>query len=350
MKLGSAEKRKTADRLGWLDFGKAMGILVVLLVHAGCRLGLLTFYGGMFYMPIFFVASGYTFRIKEGERYGDFLWKKAKRLLLPYIGTSGFLWLFFWIKDCLLAGDPGNLKPRSLFGILYARNQMWQQGYAGENPVLMDLLNSPLWFLTALFLVYAWYGLISKSRKKELLLAVGLAVSMLWHYLTPLLLPWSLDAVPYFAIFFAAGEKLRAAGGIQALTSDRKVGIGCVNLFLLLGFVCGSVNLSCGNYGVSMLAYLGAGILGSFSVFAVGAWLEEHWKHGMYWCTLVGQQTMPILCFHMFLYMFLQTAAGIAGLHESLTKTVMVAGSMVLLCLAGTLWNRRKEKKDHGRG
>ena len=81
----NAEQKK---RLEWLDFGKAMGILVVLAVHAGCSLGALTYYGGMFYMPIFFFAAGYTFRRKEGESYGTFLWKKAKRLLIPYFGTS----------------------------------------------------------------------------------------------------------------------------------------------------------------------------------------------------------------------------------------------------------------------
>ena len=41
MKNGFAEKR-TDGRLEWLDFGKAMGILVVLLVHGGCKLGLVT--------------------------------------------------------------------------------------------------------------------------------------------------------------------------------------------------------------------------------------------------------------------------------------------------------------------
>ena len=39
----NAEQKK---RLEWLDFGKAMGILVVLAVHAGCSLGALTYYGG----------------------------------------------------------------------------------------------------------------------------------------------------------------------------------------------------------------------------------------------------------------------------------------------------------------
>ena len=46
----SLEKDKGKKRLSWLDFGKAAGILVVLLVHAECSLGPLTFYGGMFYM------------------------------------------------------------------------------------------------------------------------------------------------------------------------------------------------------------------------------------------------------------------------------------------------------------
>ena len=120
----NAEQKK---RLEWLDFGKAMGILVVLAVHAGCSLGALTYYGGMFYMPIFFFAAGYTFRRKEGESYGAFLWKKAKRLLIPYFGTSAFLWLFFYLKDSVLSGNPGDLKIQSLLGILYSRNQMWQR-------------------------------------------------------------------------------------------------------------------------------------------------------------------------------------------------------------------------------
>ena len=38
----------------------------------------------------------------------------------------------------------------------------------------------------------------------------GLMTSVIWHYVTPLLLPWSLEAVPYFACFFAAGEAFKA--------------------------------------------------------------------------------------------------------------------------------------------
>lgn len=344
MKSGFSEK-KNNTRLEWLDFGKAMGILVVLLVHAGCRLGVVTYYGGMFYMPIFFVAAGYTFRIKEGESYGAFLWKKAKRLLLPYLGTSAFLWLFFWGKDCVLGGTPGDLKIMSLFGILYSRNQMWRGGYTGSNPVLMNVLNSPLWFLTALFLVYAWYGLISKVKKKYWLLGGGLAVSVIWHYVTPLLLPWSLEAVPYFAVFFAAGEKLKEWGGVKVLTDDIRLGIACLNFFLLLAFLNGSVNLSCGNYGLSMLLYLSVGILGAYTIFVIGERLEARYPKLMQVCGMIGRQTLPILCLHMFLYMFLQTGAGVLGLGDGLTKMVMVVGSLVVLTAAGCGWKYLNKRK-----
>lgn len=40
-------------RIAWLDAAKAIGILVVLLVHTGRSFGLVSYYGGMFYMPIF---------------------------------------------------------------------------------------------------------------------------------------------------------------------------------------------------------------------------------------------------------------------------------------------------------
>ena len=73
----SLDKDRKKERLLWLDFGKAIGILVVLLVHAECALGPVTYYGGMFYMPIFFVAAGYTYRHREEETLLEFLKKKA---------------------------------------------------------------------------------------------------------------------------------------------------------------------------------------------------------------------------------------------------------------------------------
>ena len=336
---GSLEKDKMKARLGWLDFGKAAGILVVLLVHAECALGSVTFYGGMFYMPIFFVAAGYTFRYREEERFSGFLKKKAKRLLMPYAGTSAFLWLFFWVKDSLLAGNPADLKFFSILGILYSRNQMYTIRYVGENPVLLNLLNAPLWFLTAMFLTYAWYGFISRSRQKYVLLALGAAGAVLWHYSTVLLLSWSLDAIPLFACFMAAGDLLHEKKQEKLLGELWFLGLLFV-VFLISSQLNGSMNLSNGNYGHSILLCLIAGTTGSLLVFAAGMWLEKICPRLMKLCSLAGQETLTILCFHMFLFMFIRTGASLLGLPIGVTQAMMVSGSMVLLMGAGHIWHR----------
>lgn len=314
-----------------------MGILVVLMVHAECRLGIATFYGGMFYMPIFFVAAGYTYRSRVGESFGAFLKKKAKRLLIPYVGTSAFLWLFFWVKDSVLGGNPMNVKIHSLIGILYSRNQMYAMGYPGENPVLMDVLNAPLWFLTAMFLTYVYYEIICRSGKKYPVLIAGLAVSVLWHWNTDLLLPWSLDAVPYFACFVAAGEWLRERAGIKNQGKRWKWILPVLAVFLVSAHWNGSVNLSCGFYGKSMLVYLAAGITGSALVFATGAAVGKICPFVSRIFGWIGQETLPILCFHMFLFMFIRTGAGILGLGTGLTQILLVVGSAVLLTLTGKI-------------
>lgn len=333
------EKNKTSVRLNWLDFGKAMGILMVLIVHAECRLGAVTYYGGMFYMPVFFVAAGYTYRCRKEEAFGTFLKKKAKRLLLPYFGANAFLWLFFWLKDSVCGGNPLDLKLHSVFGIFYARNQMYTVSADGSS-VLMDILNAPLWFLTAMFLTYAYYELAGRSGKKYPLLTAGLVLAIVWHRSTALLLPWSLDAVPYFACFLAVGESLRERDVISFLLKKWYWNLLLLLLFVGMSVLNGSVNLSLGSYGRSMLLYLPVGGLGSVLVLEAGAALEKVCGPLVRCLGWIGQETLIILCFHMFVFMFIRTASGMLGFGPRLTQAALVAGSAVLLTGAGKIKHR----------
>ncbi len=343
----SLKKNKAVGRLGWLDFGKAVGILMVLIVHAECRLGFVTYYGGMFYMPVFFVAAGYTYQCRKEKSYGIFLKKKAKRLLIPYFGTSAFLWLFFWVKDSALGGKLTDFKLHSVFGILYSRNQMYTVR-AGGNQVLMDLLNAPLWFLTAMFLTYAYYELVNRTGRKNLMLAAGLLASVLWHWNIPLLLPWSLDAVPYFACFLAVGEELRERDGICFLMEKWYWNLPALALFVCLSLLNGSVNLSLGCYGYSMLVYLVTGSLGSVLVLSAGAALERVYEPAVRALGWIGQETLVILCFHMFLFMFIRTAADLLGIGAGAAQAALVTGSAVLLTAAGRMLHGRRTVKKEG--
>jgi len=330
-------------RLGWLDFGKIMGMFVVLLVHAECSLGPVTFYGGMFCMPVFFVASGYTCRQKEGETYRDYIKKKAQKLLGAYFGTSALLWLFFWLKDSVLTGRFTDLKLRSVFGIFYSRNQMFTAQYTGENPVLMDILNAPLWFLTAMFLTYAWYGIVSRCKRKYLLLVLGVAASIIWHYSTSLLLPWSLEAIPLYTCFFVSGVILRQKKKEELLGELWFLGVLLV-VFLITSQLSGTENLSRGNYGNSIIICLFAGTTGSWLVFAVGMWLERVYPPIMKLFTAAGQETLLILCSHMFLFMLIRTGAAFLGFGPVLTTVVLVAGGFVLPTGIGKILHGRSRR------
>jgi len=338
----SSKKDKTKERLGWLDFGKVLGILVVLLVHAECSLGPVTYYGGMFYMPVFFVAAGYTYHVRREEPIGGYVKKKAARLLVPYFSTSLFLWFFFWVKDSAVAGRPLDLKPLSLFGILYSRNQMYTSLYTDKNPVLLNILNAPLWFLTAMFLVCIWYEFISRSRRKYLLLVIGAALSVLWHYCTGFLLPWSLEAVPFFACYFAAGEALREQKREGLLGELWFLGL-LLAVFLISSKLNGVMNLSNGTYGHSMLLALASGTSGSLLVFAAGMCMERKCPPVMKAISLAGRQTLWVLCFHMFLFMFIRTGAGMLHLGRGLTQAALVLFSFLLLTGAGLAVGRLQQ-------
>ena len=159
---------------------------------------------------------------------------------------------------------------------------------------------------------------------------------MIGYYSQGCLLPWSLEAVPYFACYFAAGEWFRQQKKEKMLGELWCLGMLTV-VFLISAMLNGSMNLSNGNYGHSMLLGLAAGISGSFLVFGAGMFLERKAPAVMGVVSLVGQNTLTILCFHMFLFMFIKTGASVLGLSAAVTKALLVLLSLVILTAAGCM-------------
>ena len=131
--------KKADTRKGWIDIAKILGMVIVLMNHAELVIGPVNFFGGMFYVPIFFVLAGYTFRYQPEVSLRDVVKKKAKRLLVPYFLYNGFLFLMFFLKDSVLAGSLGAASFRPLFGILYSRSYLYAGALEGQE-VLMSVL------------------------------------------------------------------------------------------------------------------------------------------------------------------------------------------------------------------
>ena len=113
---------------------------------------------------------------------------------------------------------------------------------------------------------------------------------------------------------------------------DRGLANGVAGLSLLSGEEARALepNLAEGVCGALL-----AGTSGSLLVLAAGMCLERKWISVMKAAAVIGQETLTILCFHMFLFMFIKTGASMLGLPSGLTKALLVFGSAGVLTAAG---------------
>lgn len=138
------------------------------------------------HMPLFFLISGYCFSYKE--KYKDFILKKVKRLIIPYI--------CFNLLDMV---------PRALLSSLVNRPRG-----IGESVIDVFLYGGEYWFLYALFIIFALYPLIYKLqlKHKAFMIAVEallLAVAFIGID-TPL---FTLDSIGKYLFFFNTGVLLK---------------------------------------------------------------------------------------------------------------------------------------------
>lgn len=298
-------------RIAWMDISKALGILVVLIVHGEISLGPVTFLGGMFYMPVFFVLAGMTFSYRPEESFFAFLKKKAKRLLVPYFGYNLFLFFFFFVKDHVLTGNMGKDAFFPLLGILYSRNCLMQTGYS-SNVYFMQILNAPTWFLTGLFvsLVIFWFLMRAGkgNLKKILILNVPLLIFAIFlHYLCPILLPWSLDCALYAVSFLCLGQAVREYRLVEELSGKPWLLLLIFAVFTGLSYLNGGVNMSVAVYGGSMMLYLVVAFLGSVLCMELALFIERHTRYLAKAGAWLGRHTIPVLCLHLFVYSVLGT-------------------------------------------
>lgn len=284
---------KNKNRELWLDIAKAYGILLVVMNHMDLHVPLVTFFGGMFYMPLFFVAAGYTYRNK-GEGFWDFVKNKAKRLLIPYLICNVFLVAFYIART-------GSLSKPALLGIFYSRN-MLMAPKSSWNMALMPALNAPTWFLTCLFLCLCLYFFIdckfSQTRQRRKVILILMAVGVLLRTLFPVLLPWSLENALFFLGLLEAGRFLKETG-LSWLRKNEWIYVNFLVAFVTLSYLQGSVNVSISQYGRSMILYFFTGTLGSILCMKAAELTEKYLKILAKPLAFVGRHTLTILCWHL---------------------------------------------------
>ncbi|MCD7992347.1 MAG: acyltransferase [Clostridia bacterium] len=164
-----------------LQILRGLAITVVLVHHAISRIGV----GGWmrnideilicFHMPAFFIVSGFLYQrnLKKYESEGkwNFLQKKAKHLLIPYMFWYVLLWIGVQVA-CLMGDSVKDM----LTGIGFAP--------MGIGEMLYGLLTfeiyyvEHLWFLYVLFLYFLIHSLIGELGSSEAIFVIGILMGV----------------------------------------------------------------------------------------------------------------------------------------------------------------------------
>ncbi|WP_099469135.1 acyltransferase family protein [Konateibacter massiliensis] len=330
------------ERIGWIDIAKAMGIFVVLMNHVMLDLGVVTFLGGMFYMPVFFVLSGYTFKENTELPLARFVKGKARRLLVPYACFQFVLAGMFTVKN-LIQGQPFLQAVMPVIGAFYSRNALYAN--AGDvmvsvpqkNINLMTSLNAPLWFLTGLFLSLVIYQFIlikaGQNKKKEFVyLGISVLIGILLKYFSSILLPWSLDTAFISVAFLHAGRMLAREGRFEAIYKKPTAVAGIVVLFIAASYLNGSVNMSIRDFGKSVLLYLVVGSLGTICVMFVSKLIENYLGYFARLLALIGRHSIGVFALHLIVFAAVGYAFTYIGFtHDILEKVAKILLSVVIL-------------------
>ena len=258
-----------------------------------------------FHVALFFIISGYTY--KPVGSLKRFLKKKFERIMIPY-----FIWNVIFLCPYIVLGQSLDMKSSSgssfnvytqIVNIIYGN---------GNNFALKQ--NSSLWFLPALFSMELIFCFLEKnvhlyqSKYRDLLIVIaqlGIGYISL-DFLSNCYLPWGINTVLQFGIFFSIGYYLNQYQVINRI----KMPLLFNTIMLMVGFFScfcnykrvSAIDYSYGNYILAILS----GVSLSLFVLRICYKIDKS-KIFEY----IGKNTMGILIFHKLIVIISQSRLGV---------------------------------------
>lgn len=171
-----------------IDLLKGFGIILMILghIHFGSYFAI---YCATFFMPLFYVVSGYLFHGRDNTK--DFLIKKSKTLLVPY-----YMFAIFHLLITFASGRNGEKKLINV--LLYPTRD--------EMPIA-----GALWFLMSLFVCEVLFYMETKYLKKY-----SFFVNVVWFIILTVIpnligieLPFTLETVGAGVLYMSVGIILK---------------------------------------------------------------------------------------------------------------------------------------------
>ena len=225
------------NRLGYIDLAKGIGMLTIIWGHI--HTGISTHIVYAFHIPLFFFLSGLVFNRKRYDNFGNFLKKRWKGLIFPYIVFSVMTWIV-WAAYSYTTHAEVQSYWMPLLQTLIAQGS---KGYL--------IHNVPLWFVTCLLVVEIIYYFTSKMYTwANIFVCIVLGSLGVWMSITDVfdfsLSPWSADvalmALPFYTIGSLLNENVGHEKLINVVKNNRLVSILIMLMAAVLLFVGGTTN------------------------------------------------------------------------------------------------------------
>lgn len=269
------------DTFEWVLIAKGIGIILVVVGHFRPESSP-TYWSEIvkiiysFHMPLFFVLSGYLY--SHGKHsYSDLIKSKTKRLLYPFVSIATAIFLIKYI-----AGRVVNLELPVNIDSIYA---LLARPFNSYMPVL--------WFVHALFLIFAIYPLarlVLNNLAMLLLLVVINSVIGREYFMFGM----AIDSMPFFVLGVILRENGKLSG--MAISADLRYAVASSVIFLCAYTMRLSVNFEY-VYGYPYRILIGAA--GSLLVinmsYTISALSDNRIKDVL---IQIGYYSMTIYLFH----------------------------------------------------
>lgn len=293
------------NRWVYLDVAKGIGIILVVMSHTIEKFPFGTKLILSFFMPLFFIASGYVYTPNKRSKKENII-RRSKSILRPYI-TYNVIIYTVWLGKIFFSSERSIAKLQDYFrpivGAIYSRYCLYVLG-TKDNINLLTINNHPLWFLTCMFLSSViFYMLVEHSLiNKKYSIIINSSLILITYLFTKsnILFPWSLDCAFLGAFYMLAGAQIKNVHYIKKpFLKYCTILIGSI-FWILLANWNGDVNMSVRYYGqkgiFSILVFCFTGVWGSFIIFEGSKRIQNNLLGKV--LANLGKETIVILGLH----------------------------------------------------
>lgn len=361
------EDKTTLQRLDFIDVAKAIGIIAVMMSHSIGFPYNTGYYFTASYMALFFVLSGYTY--KDGRTVKGNIVRRTVKMGKAYFFYSACLYIITVASKIVLHSRlTKDYLLTAASGILYSTHSLYYPRTVDPNISFFLVQNAPLWYLTCFIVAGGLFDIAFNIAKNHRgwVLGIILTGTMATYLLAniPVRLPWGIDTAFAGMAFMAFGYCIRYNNLFQ---KNNFYWIIPAVFAVYIGFCNWNPGIAMsvreyGNHGVlSSIAFIVIGCTGALLYITFARILcKITYVKKVLCCT--GRKTLPILAFHVFIFMVWDTIQervlqkmGTTSLNGILywTAGILKIAVTVMICIAGSwCWNTLKEKmkgkKDYG--